>query len=164
MHTEENRENVKFKRTKYIINPKFQYFMLGFAFLQSCLTIGALYAVNVHFFSRFKTMGLEAGIPESHIYFQFLNEQQAYYDKIVLVLFAVLSIFIIATVTVISHRIAGPLYRLTKHMQEISDGQELGDVKFRAKDFFPELADTFNRMALKLKKNNSNDHTNRKAS
>ena len=142
----------KFRRTKYIINPKFQYFMLAFSVLQSCITVGIFYALNVHFFNRFKILGLEAHIPQNHIYFQFLNEQQDYYGKAVLVVFFLISIVLIASVTLLSHRIAGPLYRLTKHMQETSSYNDLKDVHFRKNDFFPEIANNFNQMLYRIKK------------
>jgi methyl-accepting chemotaxis protein len=139
-----------YKRRKYIINPKFQYFMLGFALFQSLITSAVLFALNYHFFHKFKLMGQQANIPENHIYFQFLNEQQAYFGQAIFVVYAIIGVFLVTTVTVLSHRVAGPLYRLTKHMKEISDGKKLGDVQFREHDFFPELAETFNRMSAKL--------------
>jgi nitrogen fixation/metabolism regulation signal transduction histidine kinase len=147
----------KYKRRKYIINPKFQYFMLGFALFQSLITSAVLFALNYHFFHKFKIMGQQANIPENHIYFQFLNEQQAYFGKAIFVVYGVIGIFLLTTVTVLSHRVAGPLYRLTKHMKDISEGKELNDVHFRTNDFFPELADTFNRMSSKLKEEDRRD-------
>jgi methyl-accepting chemotaxis protein len=139
------------KRTQYIINPKFQYFMLGFVLIQSFVTIAILYALNYEFFHKFKVMGRQANIPENHIYFKFLTEQQVYFDKAILLVFALIGVFLVTTVVLISHRIAGPLYHLNKHMQEIADGKELGEVRFRDKDFFMELASSFNRMVLKIK-------------
>ena len=146
--------DTNYKRRKYIINPKFQYFMLGFALFQSLITVAVLLALNYHFFHKFKVMGQDANIPETHIYFQFLNEQQAYFGKAILVVYGVLGMFLITTVTILSHRVAGPIYRLTKHMKEISEGKKMNEVHFRTHDFFPELADTFNRMSHKVNEEN----------
>lgn len=53
---------------------------------------------------------------------------------------------------VLSHRVAGPLYRLNVHMKEIAEGKTQGKVKFRNKDFFLELADSFNEQLAYLQK------------
>ena len=147
----------KYHRKKYIINPKFQYFMLGFSLFQSFVTIGIIYVLNMRFFDNFKLMGQQANIPENHIYFQFLKEQQTYMSHALVEVCLLISASLIVSVVVLSHRNAGPIYRITKHMNEISDGKELSDVHFRKKDFFPELAQTFNRMGHKLKRNKKND-------
>ncbi len=137
-------------RVKYIINPKFQFFMICFALLQSFVAIGILFALNAHFFERFKSMGIHAGIPPNHIYFQFLYEQQVYFTNAVLVVSGLIGVFIMLSMTLISHRIAGPLYRLSRHMQEIAEGKKISEIRFRQKDFFAEIAEIFNLMVLKI--------------
>lgn len=57
--------------------------------------------------------------------------------------------FIAMTFTVcvfMSHRIAGPLFKLRRSLIAIGDGTWKGQLTFRRKDWFPELADDFNRM------------------
>jgi methyl-accepting chemotaxis protein len=45
-----------------------------------------------------------------------------------------------------SHRIAGPLYKLGRALRSVGDGSWRGPLGFRNKDWFNELADDFNRM------------------
>jgi methyl-accepting chemotaxis protein len=45
-----------------------------------------------------------------------------------------------------SHRIAGPLYKLGKSLREVGEGSWRGRLGFRDKDWFNELADDFNAM------------------
>ncbi len=51
-----------------------------------------------------------------------------------------------------SHRVAGPLHRLQRHMADISEGKTVSDLKFREGDYFPELADQFNKQHNELVK------------
>ena len=46
---------------------------------------------------------------------------------------------------VISHRIAGPLYRFNNHLNKIAETGEFGPIKFRDGDFFIELTESFNK-------------------
>ncbi len=50
-----------------------------------------------------------------------------------------------------SHRIAGPVYKLRKTMDEFSKGSFDRKLFFRRKDYFPELADDFNLMVGNLR-------------
>jgi hypothetical protein len=40
----------------------------------------------------------------------------------------------------IGHRIAGPMYKLKKHLQEIRQGAPITPIAFRKGDYFPEVA------------------------
>jgi methyl-accepting chemotaxis protein len=51
----------------------------------------------------------------------------------------------------VSHRIAGPIYKMQKHMGEIKSGLWPSPVRFRKYDHFPELATSFNEMILTIK-------------
>ena len=46
----------------------------------------------------------------------------------------------------ISHRIAGPLFKLRRSMLEVSNGKLDRHIAFRKNDYFPELQDAFNEM------------------
>lgn len=56
-----------------------------------------------------------------------------------IILTVVLGIFL-------SHRLAGPLYRLKKHMGFVGDGDLSLNIKFRPKDELKDIADSFNDM------------------
>jgi HAMP domain-containing protein len=50
-----------------------------------------------------------------------------------------------------SHRLAGPVYRLEKHLEEMIKGNYEARLHFRKKDEFKHLADVINRLEDKLK-------------
>ena len=148
----------KVLRKKYLINPKFQFFMISFALFQFVSTVGFLFLLNSYFFNRFNVMGIDSGIPSNHAYFKFLSEQQIVFNHAVLLTSIVIGIVIMTSVLFISHKIAGPLYRLTKHFKEIADGKDLKEIQFRKNDFFPEIQIGFNSVILKLQKDKNQEH------
>lgn len=50
------------------------------------------------------------------------------------------------------HRIAGPIYRLEQSIKEVTKGNYGLRIKFRKKDFFQEVDDSFNEMNAALEK------------
>lgn len=66
-----------------------------------------------------------------------------------LVLFFMLPAFIVDTIK-ISHRFAGPIYRLRSTIRSLAQGDKFKPVKFREIDFWQDLADDFNRMVERI--------------
>jgi hypothetical protein len=66
-----------------------------------------------------------------------------------LVLFFLLPVFIVDTIK-LSHRFAGPIYRLRNTIRKMAAGEPFQPVKFREVDFWQGLADDFNTMVEKL--------------
>ncbi len=52
----------------------------------------------------------------------------------------------------LSNRIVGPLIRLKQHMDEVVEGKANGEIQFRKNDYGLELAESFNQVVKKLKK------------
>lgn len=52
---------------------------------------------------------------------------------------------------VLSHRIAGPLYRLQKHLREVAAGKPPNDVNFRKGDLYQDLAEASNELMARLR-------------
>ena len=109
--------------------------------------IGIFYAANAYVFWRMGQIGKGIGLQEGHIFYIMLAEQRLGADLLFAFL-AVLSLVIVITFGIeLSHRIAGPIHRLKKEFFELSRGREVRELKFRDKDFFPELADAYNDFA-----------------
>ena len=63
----------------------------------------------------------------------------------------------------VSHRIAGPLYKLNRYLKEAATGNLQGDLQFRKSDHFKELAESYNEMVNHVQeKLKTNDSVNRK--
>jgi hypothetical protein len=141
-------EGKGYKRKVLLINPNFQLRFMAFMVGVSLVAISIFYFANHFFFNEFVQQGKDLGLPADHSFFEFIGEQRARMTVIFAVTALIEFFFISLAGLFISHRIAGPLYRLHKYLSDIASGKDVGKVSFRKKDFFPELADATNK-ALK---------------
>lgn len=74
----------------------------------------------------------------------------------VIAMLCMLPVFIKDTVA-LTHRMAGPIVRLRGHIRAITDGDEVGPLKFRDGDFFNDVPDLFNEMVSALKRSDKED-------
>ncbi len=75
-------------------------------------------------------------------------------DKVfwILILFQVIFLVVTFLISVfVSHRIAGPLYKLRKFFEKAKSGDFSEELHFRKNDHFQELAADYNSMARELK-------------
>lgn len=140
--------NRRFKKN-YIINKKFQFRLISYFVGLFALTTLSLYGTSFLFFWRLKQKALTIGIPKNHVFFMFLNNQKYDLDILFISLsFLNLVILVIAGI-LISHRIAGPLFKLNKYLKNISPASE--EFRLREKDFFKELEPVVNDLKGKMK-------------
>jgi nitrogen fixation/metabolism regulation signal transduction histidine kinase len=66
----------------------------------------------------------------------------------------IVAIFIIAYGVFLSHRVAGPLYRMNRYLEENTGKVNPGELRFRKGDYFPELAENFNNYIKYIKELN----------
>ena len=95
------------------------------------------YAADAYFFWKFHQLGQGLGLPSNHVFFQFLDEQHATKNIYYGVAAGVSVSFLTIWGLLLSHRVAGPLYRLSKHLNSVAHGETFSDVRFRKGDFFP---------------------------
>jgi hypothetical protein len=76
---------------------------------------------------------------------QHLQEMWWTHGPFLLVMFFMLPVFIVDTIK-LSHRFAGPIYRLRSVIKGMAEGEPFRPVKFREMDFWQDLADDFNTM------------------
>ena len=80
---------------------------------------------------------MNVGIPDGHVFFNFIKNQQHDLDTLFIGL-AIFNFFLLIGVGfIISHRIAGPIYKLKKQLSVISE--DSNNFKLRQSDFFQEL-------------------------
>ena len=142
----------KLKRKKVLINPRFQLKFILFSTLVSLFAILVMYLSCYYFFWELRHLGRQLGLPSESVFFQYIETQQSVMNGITVVTSSVLFFGIFLVGLVYSHRIAGPVFRLERHMRGIASGKELTKIKFRTKDYFPELAEALNEMVVRLKK------------
>ena len=137
------------KLNNLLIHPKFQFKLISYFIGLFLISTICLYSTTFLFFYRLKEKALNVGIPEGHIFFKFVGNQQHDLDMLFLGL-AVFNFFLLIGVGfAISHRIAGPIYKLKKQLSLIS--KESGEFKLRETDFFQELEPLVNDLKDKIK-------------
>jgi len=144
---------LNFKRRNFFINPPFQ---LRFAFYMStwCLALSAIFPVllNQTFMMLAEQLVSNPNGPEVSLVMDVRREILTgifILEAVVLVALVGISIFI-------SHRIAGPVYKLNLYLKEAAaTGQLKGDLKFRSTDHFQEIATNYNAMVEAVTKKSS---------
>lgn len=139
-----------YKRKIILINPKFQLRLSAYFAFVSVINIGIFYFCIRYFFQVFVDMGMEIGLPENHVYFMFMEDQMLTMNIVFLVTSIVTIGFLMFFGVFISHKIAGPLYRFCNHMNDIASGNKTpSEIRFRDGDFFPEVAESYNKTIQK---------------
>ena len=133
-------EKKPYKRRIYFINPKFQ---LKFSLLMGILIVVSNLAYPVIIYQYIEYL------------IKFINETSTFRDfnlqeerRQVLVMLMTSHVVYAALIGVLcvffSHKIAGPLYKLKKFLQDIRQGNPIQKVYFRKGDYFLEIADEVN--------------------
>jgi sensor histidine kinase YesM len=133
---------------KYLINPAFQFSVIRYFVFLFLILAAANFASVFYFFYKFKNQGLAVGLSSQHVFFRFIESQEQSMYFLMGGAILVSLIVLVLGGFVLSHKVAGPLYRLTQHMKRHNEeDKELSDVKFRKGDYFIEIQDEFNRLA-----------------
>ncbi len=148
--------NRKFK--SLLISPKFQLKVIGVFVSLFVLNTLVLYLGMLHFFSKFDEMGQKLSLPPHHSFYKFLSQQQS---EMLIILFSVTTIILILMILfgfLLSHKIAGPMYRLSRHIvaetEKLSgsSNESISPIKFRKNDFFLNVQDEMNDFFNQLNK------------
>ncbi|HXH74264.1 MAG TPA: hypothetical protein VNJ08_04820 [Bacteriovoracaceae bacterium] len=138
------------KRKVILINRKFQLNIIAHFMGLSLISIAAFYAANLWFFHKFLDLGKEMGLPSEHVFFQFINSQKLQMNWIFLTVSIVVLIILTLGGAILSHKVAGPIYRLCKHLKGIETGDEVKPLSFREGDYFLEIVDHINPILKKV--------------
>lgn len=143
---------MKFRRSTYLINPKFQL-KVGF-FLSSLIFILSL-AYPITIFSLFESLVKQSGLRET--YDLFLDNKWQLF--ITLAVFHIGFIGVIFVITIIqAHKIAGPLYKLKNYFLSFSNGIPSENISFRKDDHFQDVAESVNVGINSLKNSYNKDY------
>lgn len=148
------------KRKKYLVDRKFQTKMISIVVL---LIIGAIimsgllaYAITINLEKKsdLQLYGTTSGNLNDMIIISSIFIVKPVVVRSLLT-GGILSIIMAAILMLLySHRLAGPVYHLEKHLEEMIKGNYNVKLSFRKNDEFKQLADTINKLqdALKEKK------------
>jgi HAMP domain-containing protein len=132
---------MKLQRRQYISHKKFQFRLLVTMLIMVLIATLVTTVINHYFLlSSIVDFTMEYGRGPTGM--ELLIASVKPLVIIVPVVFVVLA----AIVVFVSHRIAGPLYRLKQYMEKIENGDYSVTLKFRKNDAIHDVADSFNRM------------------
>lgn len=137
------------RRKKYIVKKKLQYKYLLFVLM--AMLIPTLVCGGTLYYFIWQTVADEIAIPEAiaENLIPALNRVNA---TIFIVMPLVILLMLVLSV-LISHRIAGPVYRLEKELEEINKEEDYTRrIKFRSKDELQEIADGINKLLDNINK------------
>ncbi len=129
----------KYQRYQIIINPKLQFTVVGFFVAFFLVTFAIFYFLNLYIFAEIQN---DPGLPEYLI--PKIQEIYIFSERVISVTYLLVLMIIVAGGFLLSHKIAGPIYRLKKHLDMLNSGETTDNVRFRDHDFFMEVQDSFN--------------------
>ena len=131
-------------RKTYLINPTFQLTIVGI-FIGISLVVNLIYFFSMNFsFDEFFALGKELGLPQNSQFFKFISHQKDKFTNIFLATSLLSSVVLIIFGILLSHKIAGPVYRITEDLKAMIESKTTKEVHVRKGDFFIELSKTFN--------------------
>ncbi len=131
------------------IDPKFQLRLMSYFAVLFFITTICLYSTTYLFFWTMKSKALNVGIPDGHIYYQFILNQKHDLDMLFIGLAVFNFILLLSVGFLISHRIAGPLFKMRIYLQNLTPLSN--EFQTREKDFFQDLAKEVNTLKDKVK-------------
>ncbi len=133
----------KNRRIGVLINPGFQWKVVGHFAFSGLIITAFFFAANSYFFWKFAKKGEAMALPPEHVFFRFLAEQKLTMNWIFLFAFIAVSVFSVVFGLYFSHKISGPIARIQLWMQAWGSGEKVGpEFRFRKGDYFQELAQT----------------------
>ena len=140
----------KNERKNYLINPKFQLSMVGI-FIGIALIINIIYFLSITYsFHEIVAAGNKANLPENGQFFKFIHSLENRFTSIFLWTSLISASILVVFGILLSHKIAGPIYRINEDLRSMTKDGKLRTLHFRKGDFFVETTETFNNFIKSL--------------
>lgn len=138
------------KRTVFLVNSRYQ---VRFALMVTLIVFISSLIYPVTIVDIFNRIGV--------VYPEISAGFQKSVDTLIIYLIAYQLIFLSITFIIcifITHKTAGPIYKLMSHFQSIRNGAPVEKIYFRSGDHFPELADETNQFIEHIQKTHQDDY------
>lgn len=144
------------RRSQIWVNPPVQSYLLIHGLIFAAYFLVIFLVAEYMFFEKLRQGVEDSGLPENHSLVVYLFDYQMMKVTVVVAL----SLFLLAASIVhmlfVSHRICGPIFKLTKTLNELGDTPQSDvQIQFRHKDFFSEVAVAANRALAKVRGGNA---------
>ena len=133
-----------FWNRKYIINPKFQFNLIIPCIVFTFFIFIAFYAVNYFYLWKFYcNHDLSAIQNEANV--EVLLKEYFFALNIFFISSGLLTLTLLIVGGIIfTHKVAGPMYRLRRHMLDVASGKTQNQIYFRKSDHFHDIAKAYN--------------------
>lgn len=136
------------RRRNYFINQRFQAgFILRFCALVAAgglLTIGILYLLSLQSNTVFFVNSRVVVRSTAEFILPLLIQT-------VLIVMVIIGLATVILTLLVSHKIAGPIYRFKKVLQALEEGDFSSEFRIRRSDQFQDVAEAFNKMIVRIK-------------
>ncbi len=139
-----SQDKVSLGRKVLLVNPRFQFQFMAWMGGLAVAVVMVLHLAHDWFFYQLREQARLAGLTPDHVFFQFINSRQTELNLISVVSFIAILVVVGVIGLVLSHRIAGPMYRLKLHFEEVAKTGVPQKLKFREGDFFLEIPEAYN--------------------
>lgn len=136
------------KREIKLIDKEFQVSFILKSLVLVILTAIVLIVSVLYFFNEMNQMGVSSGLQKNDPFFEFINLQKNKFLLTSFVSIAIISCFVFFWSLSISHRIAGPIYKIKQDAERKLNGETI-KFSIREKDYFQELPKLLNQIFTK---------------
>jgi len=138
-----------YKRSIFLIDPKFQ--------IRFSLTVASLVFLTSLIYP-FIFMGFidELSNHVPHLAEQFLTSRNQLVIFLMIIQF-ILTVIVFIIFIFMTHKVAGPMYKLRSHLNAIRDGEVITPLRFRGGDYFTDVAEDVSLFLENIQLNQEND-------
>jgi methyl-accepting chemotaxis protein len=139
-------ERPSFRRRKILIIPKLQLSLVMAALIVFILAAVIFFATVNVVFLKLREIGLSAGLTPESVFFTDLKSLEDATAMVygITVLVGIVTLYIGGLK--LSHRVAGPIYVLNRHIQQVTAGETFSDLRLRKDDFMQDVQASFNQL------------------
>ncbi len=129
-------------RKKWLILPAFQLHFMNHLTILFAITIMIFIGHTFYYFQELRNLGFLAQLPPDHIYYSFIDSVAEKYLITSISALCIAGVLFYAFGVYYSNKIAGPIYRFTKSLDELQkDPKAKVSFKIRKDDYFKELSE-----------------------
>lgn len=138
-------------RKQYFVNPRLQLPLILSANVLALVSVSLILTLNAYTQAQLQSYVFALNLPPDHAFSELLARREADYARMCLWVGIAQFVIFNAAAIFLAHRIAGPLYRLERHLEGVGEGREPTDVKFRKGDLYQQLAEACNKVMARLR-------------
>ena len=142
---------MRLTRKTYFVNPRLQLQLIFAANVLALISVAMMTTLVFYNQSHIDSYMAILNLPKDHPFLVAAAQRHANFLYMCVLIGIVQFAIFNATAIFVSHRIAGPLYRLERHLADVGSGKEPTDVKFRKGDLYQHLAEACNKVMARLR-------------